>query len=320
MRLRLGIAALLAAAALVPAGCGGGSDSKGSATAKEVVVDGSSTVYLISRAAVESYDKVKPDIVVVADKHGTGPGFGKYSKGELDVVGASRPARPAEEKLAADAGMMPWTRYLVGYDGITVVVNSKNDFVKTLTVAQLKALFSPDSKVSTWKDLDPSWPDRRISLYSPDNDSGTFEFFTEAITGKSKSQRKGVQQSSDDNQLVTGVANDVDGLGYFGYAYYVENQGKLKAVAVQKDEKSPAILPTPETILDKTYTPLARPLFIYVKNASMARPEVAGFVNHYLDNIETLAKTAGYVPPTAEDVSANKKALATSTTTAKPAG
>ena len=317
MRSRIAVATLLAASSLTLAGCGGG--DSGGEKAREVVVDGSSTVYLISRAAVEAYNGVKPDVQVVADKHGTGPGFGKYAKGELDVVGASRPARAAEEKLATDAGMMPWTRYLVGYDGITVVVNSKNDFAKTLTVAQLKALFSPDSKVSTWKDLDPSWPDRKISLYSPDNDSGTFEFFTEAINGKAKSQRKGVQQSSDDNQLVTGVANDVDGLGYFGYAYYVENQGKLRAVPVQKDEKSPAVLPTPESILDKSYAPLSRPLYIYVKNASMARPEVAGFVNHYLDNIETLAKTAGYVPPTAQDVSANKKALATPPA-AKPAG
>ena len=317
MSSRLAIAVLLAAACLAPAGCGGSSGGK---AVKEVVVDGSSTVYLINRAAVESYNKVKPDVVVVADKHGTGPGFGKYAKGEIDVVGASRPARAAEEKLAADAGMMPWTRYVVGYDGITVVVSSKNDFVKTLTVAQLKALFSPESKVATWKDLDPSWPDRKISLYSPDNDSGTFEFFTEAITGKSKSQRKGVQQSSDDNQLVTGVANDVDGLGYFGYAYYVENQGKLKAVAIQKDDKSPAVPPSPQSILDKSYSPLARPLFIYVKNASMARPEVAGFVSHYLDNIEALAVTAGYVAPTAADISANKKALSTSTTSDKPAG
>ena len=318
MSFRLAIAALVAATSLIPAGCGGG--SSGTTAAKEVVVDGSSTVYLINRAAVESYNKVKPDVVVVADKHGTGPGFGKYAKGETDVVGASRPARAAEEKLAADAGMMPWTRYVVGYDGITVVVSAKNDFVKSLTVAQLKALFGPDSKVTTWKDLDPSWPDRKISLYSPDNDSGTFEFFTEAINGKSKSQRKGVQQSSDDNQLVTGVANDADGLGYFGYAYYVENKGKLKSVAIQKDEKSPAVSPSAETVLDKSYSPLARPLFIYVKNASMARPEVAGFVNHYLDNVETLSSTAGYVPPTAADVSANKKALATAAmTTAKPA-
>jgi len=310
MRLRTAFAVVSSSAVLFAlAGCGG--DDQGSASAtKEVVVDGSSTVYLINRAAVEGYNKVKPDVDVIADKHGTGPGFGKYAKGEVDVIGASRPAKPSEEKSATDAGMMPWTRYVVGYDGITIVVSSKNDFVKSLTVAQLKRLFEPESKVTTWKDLDPTWPDRTITLFSPDNDSGTFEFFTEAITGKKEAQRKGVQQSADDNQLVTGVSGDVDALGYFGYAYYAANTSKLRGVPIAKDDATPAVEPSPATILDKTYTPLARPLFIYVKSASMTRPEVAGFVKYYLDNVAELAAKAGYVAPTADDIAANTKALA----------
>ncbi len=260
---------------------------------------------------MEGFHKVNPSVNVVVHNHGTGGGFGKYIQGEVDIVDASRPAKPKEEEDAKKAGMMPWTRFLVGYDGITVVVSSKNDFVKSLTVAQLKSLFEPDSKVKTWKDLDPSWPDRRITLYSPDKDSGTFEFFTEAITGKAKSQRKDVQQSSDDNILVTGVSGDVDGLGYFGYAYFAANSSRLRAIPIQNGDEASPIMPNPETILNKTYSPLARPLFIYVKNAAMARPEVAEFVNYYLDNVEDLAKKAGYVAPTAEDVQANKKTLGT---------
>ena len=169
---------------------------------------------------------------MVVDNHGTGGGFSRYLEGEVDIVDASRAAKPDEESKAKAQGI-EWTRFLVGYDGITLVVNPKNDFVKSLSVEQLKAIWAPASKVKTWKDVDPAWPDRKIILYSPDNDSGTFEFFTEAIVGKAKSQRDDVQQSSDDNTLVNGVAGDPDGLGYFGYAYYAANRDKLRAVAVQ---------------------------------------------------------------------------------------
>lgn len=281
--------------------------------AKEVIIDGSSTVFRISRAAAEGYSKVDSTVSVVVNNHGTGGGFGKYIKGECDIVDASRPAKPAEEKDAQAAGMLPWTRYLVGYDGITIVVSKKNDFVKSLTVEQLKKLYEPDSKVTTWKDLDPSWPARRIRLFSPDNDSGTFEFFTEAINGKAKAQRKGVQQSADDNQLVKGVKDDADSIGYFGYAYFAANKSTLRAVALKKDAKAEAVMPNPETILDKSYSPLSRPLYIYVKNAAMERPEVAAFVKYYLTNVDTLATKAKYVAPTAADVADNKKALAGST-------
>ena len=162
---------------------------------------------------------------MVVDNHGTGGGFSRYLEGEVDIVDASRPAKPDEESKAKAQGI-EWTRFVVGYDGITLVVNPKNDFVKSLTVEQLKAIWAPASKVKTWKDVDPAWPDRKIILYSPDNDSGTFEFFTEAIVGKAKSQRDDVQQSSDDNTLVNGVAGDPDGLGYFGYAYLRGQQGQ----------------------------------------------------------------------------------------------
>jgi phosphate transport system substrate-binding protein len=250
---------------------------------------------------------VDPSVRVVVENHGTGGGFGRYLEGEVDIVDASRPAKPEEESRAKAQGL-DWTRFVVGYDGITLVVNPKNDFVKSLTVAQLKSLWKADSQMQTWKDLDPSWPNRKIQLYSPDHDSGTYEFFIEAIVGKGAGQRKDVQQSSDDNTLVQGVAGDADGIGYFGYAYFAANSGKLKALAIQADAGSPAVAPSPETILNKTYAPLSRPLFIYAKKSAVRRPEVAGFLRYYLDHAASLAQTAGYVAPTAEDLAANQAA------------
>jgi phosphate transport system substrate-binding protein len=290
--------------ALALAGCGGG----GSQVSQTIDIDGSSTVFRISQAAREAYFKVKPDVTVVVDNHGTGGGFSNYLNGEIDIVDASRTAKPDEEAKARAQGI-EWTRFIVGYDGITVVVNPKNDFVKSLSAEQLKTIWEPDSQVKTWKDVDPSWPARPIVLYSPDTDSGTFEYFTEAIIGKARQQREDVQPSSDDNTLVNGVAGDPDGLGYFGYAYFEANADKLRAIPIRKDAGSDPVSPSAETILNKSYTPLSRPLFIYVKNASLRRDAVRGFVKYYLDKIEELSRQGGYVPPTPEDRAANESAL-----------
>jgi phosphate transport system substrate-binding protein len=275
-----------------------------------VVVDGSSTVFRISKAAQVSYTKANGSGVnVLVGNHGTGGGFGRYLQGEVDIVDASRKAKPEEEAKAREKGL-EWARFTVAYDGITVVVNPENTFVKSMTVEQLKKLFEPDSKVTTWKDLDPSWPDRKIVLYTPDNDSGTYEFFVEAIIGQ-KAQRKDVQASSEDNVLVTGVAGDVDGLGYFGYAYYAANKAKLRDVAIQDGPDAQPVAPNHDTILSQTYKPLARPLYLYVKTSALTkRPEVAHFLKYYLDNLDTLVTTAGYVPATATDKAENAKALA----------
>jgi phosphate transport system substrate-binding protein len=303
-------------ASLFVVGCGGGEEAdKGTPTtgaggaSGTVDVDGSSTVYPISETAREAFEKVDPKANVIVDKHGTGGGFGRYLKGEVDIVDASRPAKPDEEEKAQAQGI-GWTRYLVGYDGIAIVVNKKNDFVKSLSVAELKKIFSADGGVKTWKDVNPAWPDRKIILYTPDKDSGTFEFFVEAILGKGGKQREDIQASSDDNTLVKGVAGDVDGIGYFGYAYFATNTETLRAIGVKADDKAAAIEPTLDTILKKTYVPLARPLFIYVKKSAMGRPAVAAFVKYYLENVETLTKSAGYVPPTADDLAKNKAELA----------
>lgn len=189
-------------------------------------------------------------------------------------------------------------------------MNPKNDFVKSLTVEQLKSIWESGSQIKTWKDVNKDWPARKIVLYSPDNDSGTFEFFTEAITGKAKNQRDDVQSASDDNTLVSGVSGDADGFGYFGYAYFAANKDKLRAVAVQNDASKPPVLPSAVTIADKSYSPLSRPLYIYVKKSAARRGEVAKFLKFYIDNIDDLAVKAGYDRPTAEDTAANKEMLA----------
>jgi phosphate transport system substrate-binding protein len=293
------------------AGCGGGAGNQGagSTPAATIVVDGSSTVVRISQAAQKAFKALNPDVTVIVDVHGTGGGFARYLENAVDIVDASRPAKPDEEKKAKEQGI-EWTRLVVGYDGITLVINAKNDFVKELSMDQLKAIWSPDSKVKTWNDVDPAWPARTIVLYSPDNDSGTFEFFTEAIVGKAKSQRTDdVQQNASDNSLVLGVAGDLDGLGYFGYAYYASNKDKLRAVAVKNGKDAKAVLPSPETIKDKSYAPLSRPLFIYVKNSAAKRPEVAQFVRFYVENVDKFAVEGGYDAPLVEDKAANQEAL-----------
>jgi phosphate transport system substrate-binding protein len=300
---------LIALLAVIAAagGCGSEEDEKKPAAA--VIVDGSSTVFRISKSAQEAFNVIDSEITVVVDNHGTGGGFSRYLQGEVDIVDASRAAKPDEESKAKAQGI-EWSRFVVGYDGITLVVNPKNDFVKALSVEQLKSIWEPQSKVKTWKDIDPAWPARNIGLYSPDSDSGTFEFFTEAIVGKAKSQRDDVQPSSDDNTLVTGVAGDPDGLGYFGYAYFASNQDKLHAVAIQNGTTAQPVLPSPATIADKTYAPLSRPLYIYVKNSAARRPEVAKFLKFYVNEIDDLAKKGGYNPPTDHDKTSNAETLA----------
>lgn len=302
----LGPIAVFSVAAIL-GGCGGSStDDVGEGG--PVVVDGSSTVFRISKAAQEQFAKANDKVQVIVSTSGTSGGFTKYLNNEIDIVDASRSAKTEEEAKAKSQGL-DWLKFLVGYDGISVIVHKQNDFVKELTVEQLARLWKPESDVKTWRDLDPSWPDREIKLYSPDNKSGTFDFFTEVVVGKVGSQRKNVQTSSDDNILVRGVSGDLDGIGYLGYAYFQANADKLRVIPIKKDADSPAVEPNPETILAKTYVPLSRPLFIYVKKSAYRRAPVAAFVNFYLDKIEQLATRAKYVSPTSEDRAANKATL-----------
>ena len=262
-----------------------------------VKVDGSSTVYPITEAVAEDFQVSKKNKVrVTVGISGTGGGFKKFCRGETDVSNASRPITKKEIKDCKAAGI-EFLEMPVAYDALTVVINPKNTWAKKLTVAQLKAIWEPaaQGKITNWKQVDPSFPDRPLKLYGPGADSGTFEYFTEAINGKSKSTRGDFTASEDDNVLVQGVSRDVGGLGYFGYAYYTENKDKLVAVSIVAAEGKPAVAPTLETVINGSYQPLARPIFIYVNAKSAAKPEVKEFVEYYMKNGEKLAKEVKYV-------------------------
>ena len=262
-----------------------------------VKVDGSSTVYPITEAVAEDFQKSKKNSVrVTVGISGTGGGFKKFCRGETDVSNASRPITKKEMEDCKAAGI-EYLEMPVAYDALTVVINPKNTWAKTMTVAELKAIWEPaaQGKITNWKQINPAFPDRPLKLYGPGADSGSFEYFTEAINGKSKSTRGDFTASEDDNVLVQGVSRDVGGLGYFGYAYYNENKDKLSAVAVVAASGKPAVAPSEETVINGSYQPLARPIFIYVNAKSAAKPEVKEFVEYYMKNGEKLTKEVKYI-------------------------
>jgi phosphate transport system substrate-binding protein len=262
-----------------------------------VKIDGSSTVFPVTEAVAEDFQKAKKQKVkVTVGISGTGGGFKKFCRGETDISNASRPILKAEMADCQKAGI-EYFELPVAFDALTVVVNPKNTFIKQLTVAEMKKMWEPaaQGKVTRWSQVNPAWPDQPMKLFGPGADSGTFDYFTEAVVGKSKSSRGDFTASEDDNVLVTGVSRDVNGLGYFGYAYYIENKDKLKAVPIVND-KGQAVEPSMEAVLKGSYTPLARPIFIYVSAKSLARPEVKEFVEYYMTNGAALAKEVKYVP------------------------
>ena len=263
-----------------------------------VKVDGSSTVYPITEAVAEDFQKAKKNSVrVTVGISGTGGGFKKFCRGETDIADASRPITKKEMEDCKAAGI-EFMEFPVAYDALTVVINPKNDWARNMTVAELKAIWEPaaQGKITSWKQVNPAWPDRPLKLYGPGADSGTFEYFTEAINGKSKATRGDFTASEDDNVLVQGVSRDVGGLGYFGYAYFTENKDKLAAVSVVAEAGKPAVAPSLETVINGTYQPLARPIFIYVNAKAAERSEVKEFVEYYMKNGEKLTKEVKYVP------------------------
>ena len=263
-----------------------------------VKVDGSSTVYPITEAVAEDFQKSKKNsIKVTVGISGTGGGFKKFCRGETDVSNASRPITKKEMEDCKAAGV-EFMEFPVAYDALTVVINLKNDWARNMTVAQLKAIWEPaaQGKIANWKQVNPAWPDRPLKLYGPGADSGTFEYFTEAINGKSKATRGDFTASEDDNVLVQGVARDVGGLGYFGFAYFVENKDKLGAVSVATETGKPAVAPSLDSVINGSYQPLARPIFIYVNAKAADRPDVKEFVEYYMKHGENLAKEVKYVP------------------------
>ena len=267
------------------------------AFAQIVKIVGSSTVFPVTEAVAEDFQKAKKHKVkVTVGISGTGGGFKKFCRGETDISNASRPILKAEMADCQKAGI-EYFELPVAFDAITVVVNPKNTFIRQLTIAEMKKMWEPTAqgKVTRWNQVNPAWPDAPMKLFGPGADSGTFDYFTEAVVGKSKSSRGDFTASEDDNVLVTGVSRDVNGLGYFGYAYYIENKDKLKAVPIVND-KGQAVEPSMEAVLKGSYTPLARPIFIYVNAKSLAKPEVKEFVEYYMQNGAALAREVKYVP------------------------
>ncbi|QDV80365.1 PstS family phosphate ABC transporter substrate-binding protein [Botrimarina mediterranea] len=274
---------------------------------ESIKIDGSSTVYPISEAVAEEFREERPGVRVTVGLSGTGGGFKKFTAGEIDICDASRGIKP-EEVEALAAAKVPYTELSVAFDGIAIVVNPENDWCDTLTVEQLASIWRPldDSPVMKWNELNPEWPDEEIKLYGPGTDSGTFEYFTEVIVGEAKSCRSDFAASEDDNVLVTGVAEDKYSLGYFGFAYYAENEDKLKLIGVAQGEAEP-VRPSLETIRSNEYAPLSRPLFLYVRNDLLTKPEGLEFVEFYLDQAGKMAEEVGYVPVSDEVAAENQK-------------
>lgn len=274
--------------------CGGsGGKSGGTGLTGTVKIDGSSTVFPITEAVAEEFQKQHRGVRVTVGISGTGGGFKKFCVGETDLNDASRTIKETEIAKAKEHGIQ-FIELPVAFDGISVLVNPKNDFVDFMTVEELRKIWQPGSTVKMWSDVRPGWPDHPITLYGPGTDSGTFDYFTGAINGKEQACRPDFTASEDDNVLVQGIAGDENALGFFGFAYFAENRSLLKAVPIETG--SGPVSPSETTINDGSYKPLSRPIFIYVSSASADKPEIDAFVKFYLANAKTLVSEVGYVP------------------------
>ena len=297
--MRLGFVTVLACIALASASCGQ-PESSDTSLGGAIRVDGSSTVFPISEAVAEEFRKVESGVQATVGASGSGGGFKKLCNGEIDISDASRPIKPTEVDLCAQ-NQIEYIELPVAYDGLAIVVNPRNDWVKHITVEELKKVWQPEAqgKVNRWSQVRPGWPDKELHLFGAGVDSGTYDYFTEAIVGMEHASRGDYTSSEDDNVLVQGVSKDELALGFFGLAYYEGNKDKLALVPVDDgNEKNGAgpISASVETVSDGTYQPLSRPLFIYVNKKSLERPEVVAFVKFYLSNSFQLAKEVGYIP------------------------
>ena len=296
-----------------PPAAGKGSETSPPTSADEVrriQIDGSSTVKMITAAIGEEFEGKFSDVKIALKVTGTGTGFKEMIAGRIDIANASRPIKESEQADCITNGieLLPLT---VALDGLTVCVNKENDWVDAVTVAQLRKIWEPGSKVRSWRDIDASWPDHPISLYGPGEESGTFDFFTEAINGKEDAIREDYSPSADDNVTVTGISGEKGGMGFFGCAYYFANQDKVKALKISPTEDvADAVAPTPESVKSDQYRPLARPLFIYVKKSSLARQEVQDFVRFYLNEGQRQVSAVGYVDVSDSQLKASRDAFA----------
>lgn len=285
----------------------GQSAAEGEKLSGTVLIDGSSTVFPITEAVAEEFQAANPDVRVTVGVSGTSGGFKKFIPGEIDINDASRKIKDKELTEIKGKGFEA-IEVPVAYDGITVVVNPENTFVDYLTVEELNKIWAPESKVKTWADVRQGWPAEEIKLYGPGTDSGTFGYFTEAINGEEGASRSDYTASEDDNVLVQGVAGDKNALGYFGFAYYAENENKMKAVPIKENKDAQAITPTMETINKGTYKPLSRYLYIYVSGKALAeKPEVKAFTQYYIEKASEMSEAVGYIPLPADQYEAAKK-------------
>jgi len=261
----------------------------------KITIDGSSTVFPISEAAASQFQKLYPNVSINVGVSGTGGGFKRFVKGEIDISDASRPIDAAEVE-AAKANNVSFYELPIAYDGLTIVVHPSNKWVDQLTVDEIKKIYLADGAVKTWAEVRAGWPAKPIKVFSPGTDSGTFDYFKEVVAGKTGSLRSDMSTSEDDNVLVTGVAGTPESIGFFGAAYYEENKAKVKAVPVVNPLTKKAVTATAATIESGEYAPFSRPLFIYLNNASVSRPEIKKFVAFYTENASAMAKQVGYVP------------------------
>jgi phosphate transport system substrate-binding protein len=303
---RIGLATIVAATALTMA-CGGGSETPQNTQAGSgvITVDGSSTVFPITEAVAEEYQQANAGTRVTVGSSGTGGGFQKFCRDETDISNASRPIK-ATELDACGKATIDFIELPVAYDGIAIVVNPKNTWVTSMTVAELKKLWEPGAqgKITRWNQIRPDWPNEEIHLFGAGVDSGTFDYFTEAIVGKEAQSRGDYTSSEDDNVIVQGVSGDQNALGYFGYSYYEQNKDKLKLLAIDDGDATNGagpIAPSPETVAGGTYRPLSRPVFIYAKVKALQRPEVLNFVDFYLTKGAALVREVGYIPMTEKE-------------------
>jgi phosphate transport system substrate-binding protein len=281
---------MLAGSVLALAACGGGDDTGLSGT---IEIDGSSTVFPITQAVAEEFYIANRGAQVNVSVSGTGGGFKRFTTGETDISNASRRMKDTESEAAAANGV-EFIEMRVATDGLSVLVNLENDFVECLTVGELSKMWSPGSTINNWNQVRASFPDQELRLYGPDPDSGTFDYFTEEINGESQVSRSNYTASADDNVLVQGVGGDKNALGYFGFAYYTENTDKLRAISI--DNGAGCVAPTVATIESGEYTPLSRPLFLYVNRASLDEPVVQEVLLFYMEFAAELALEVGYVP------------------------
>lgn len=290
---------------------GGISAGAGSALGQQTVkIDGSSTVYPVTEAVAEEFQKEMKGVKVTIGVSGTGGGFKKFVRGETDISNASRPILAKEMEEAKKNGI-EYIELPVAFDALTVVVNPANP-MREISVAELKKMWEPaaQGKITKWSDVNSSWPGDALKLFGAGSDSGTFDYFTEAIVGKAKSSRGDYTASEDDHVLVQGVAGEKSAIGYFGYAYYADNKAKLKALAIVNKPGDKGVLPSMESVTDGSYQPLSRPIFIYVNKKSLARPEVKAFAEYFLKNGADISKSVKYVPLPAESYSNGLKRLA----------